>query len=199
MADSKVVPTDARSDTEAPLDDRRSVMLEAFAMVAILSSVIGEGRLFESTEGRRTPLLETPLPRLREMLPVLDSVLASQPAWDPESVPTPIEQHAKQHRLIGFRAFTSALRIPEDQFDGDSIVPASLTSWLCSRVPRTSRSTTGRHGPSSTTCTAATGTRGPSTACVPLRVPARPPPCSRSSPAPKRVSIAATTSSARRR
>ena len=123
MADSKVVPTDARSDTEAPLDDRRSVMLEAFAMVAILSSVIGEGRLFESTEGRRTPLLETPLPRLREMLPVLDSVLASQPAWDPESVPTPIEQHAKQHRLIGFRAFTSALRIPEDQFDGDSIVP----------------------------------------------------------------------------
>ena len=94
MADPKLAPGIARSRT-ASLDDSRSAVVDSFAMLSILSSAVGEVRLFEGTDGPRTPLFQISLPRLSDLLPVLEWLLSAQPGHDPEFVSAPVE-HANE-------------------------------------------------------------------------------------------------------
>ena len=104
MTDPRLAPAGERSHTAASLEDSETAMLESIAMLAILSSAIREVRLFESTEGHRTPLFETPLPRLQEMLLLLESVFVPQPAQDPKLLSARLGQHANELLLGWHRA-----------------------------------------------------------------------------------------------
>ena len=94
MADPKA-PGIAHSRT-ASLNDSRSTVFDSFAMLSILAAAVGEVRLFEGTDGPRTPLIQVSLPRLSDLLPVLEWLLSAQPGHDSEFVSEPVEQHANE-------------------------------------------------------------------------------------------------------
>ena len=91
MADPKA-PGIAHSRT-ASLNDSRSAVVDSFAMLSILAAAVGEVRLFEGTDGPRKPLVQISLPRLGDLLRVLEWLLSAQPGHDSEFVSEPVEQH----------------------------------------------------------------------------------------------------------
>ena len=95
MTDQKLAHASGRSHASASVNDSRAAMLESIAMFAILSSAIGEVRLFESSGGRRTPLLKTPLPSPRHLLPVIEQLLDTLPAPHQEYISAPLEPQAE--------------------------------------------------------------------------------------------------------
>lgn len=95
MADPKLASGIAHSHT-ASLDESRSAVVDSFAMLSILASAVGEVRLFEGTDEPRTLLFQISLPRLSDLLPVLEWIVSAQPGHDPEFVSAPVEQHANE-------------------------------------------------------------------------------------------------------
>ena len=110
MTDPKLAPG-VSPRTGASLDDSRAAVVDSFAMLSILSSAIDEIRLFEGAEGHRTPLFQIPLPRLSDLLPVLEWLLSAQPDHDPEFASAPVEQHANE-LLIRFAKATTEPGLP---------------------------------------------------------------------------------------
>ena len=72
---------------------------------------------------RNAALFPPPEPSAPPALPADAYLTAAAAAERLRVAKSTVTRRVAQNRLIGFRAFTRALRIPQDQFDGDNVVP----------------------------------------------------------------------------